>query len=427
MSNYTATVVKIDNIRDHSNADRLSCTNLFGNNVIISKDTQIGDIGLFFPLESQLSEEFATANDLIRRKDENGNVVGGMFEQNRRVKACTLRGEKSMGFYAPISSLEKVFADANKEMPIVKIGQEFEEIDGVKICCKYIIPTKKQQCSTAKSKKSKKPRESRIIEGQFAFHFDTAQLAKNLHKVKLDSLVAITWKMHGTSAIFSNCLVKKKLGWYEKILKAFGVNIIDTEYDHIFSSRKVIKNGLVGCEGFYGEDIWSDAGKHFVNRLHKGETVYAEIVGYTPGGKMIQKDFDYGCKPGEYKIYIYRITQTNMDGVVTELPWHQVVHRAIEIGFEATPTIYYGKVKDHFNMLDCNSMENYFELLQNHYVYDQDSQFCKNKVPEEGIVVRIELGDGIENLKLKSFAFLGHESKMLDSGEADMESEESEE
>lgn len=81
MSNYAATVVKINNIRPHSNADRLNCTNIFGNNVIIGKDVQIGDKGLFFPVESQLGEQFCLANDLIRRKDANGKAVGGMFDE----------------------------------------------------------------------------------------------------------------------------------------------------------------------------------------------------------------------------------------------------------------------------------------------------------------------------------------------------------
>src|SRR5689334_21215218 len=102
MSNYSAVIVRISNLRPHSNADRLICTNIFGQNVIVGKETQIGDVGLFFPLESQIGEEFARANDLIRRKDENGKPAGGMFADNRRVRAQTFRGEKSMGFFIPL-------------------------------------------------------------------------------------------------------------------------------------------------------------------------------------------------------------------------------------------------------------------------------------------------------------------------------------
>lgn len=58
------------------------------------------------------------------------------------------------------------------------------------------------------------------------------------------------------------------------------------------------------------------------------------------------------------------------------------------------------------------------------YVYDQDSQFCKNKIPEEGICVRKE-GLNIEVYKLKSFRFLEGETKSLDTGEVDTEMAES--
>ena len=61
MSNYAATVVQIDNLRKHENADRLQITNIFGNTVIVGLDTKIGDVGLFFPLESQIGLEFAQA------------------------------------------------------------------------------------------------------------------------------------------------------------------------------------------------------------------------------------------------------------------------------------------------------------------------------------------------------------------------------
>lgn len=68
----------------------------------------------------------------------------------------------------------------------------------------------------------------------------------------------------------------------------------------------------------------------------------------------------------------------------------------------------------------------FLDYLQKVYVYDQDSQFCKNKVPEEGIVVRVERGDGIENFKLKSMRHYLGETALLDSGEVDIESEQSE-
>jgi hypothetical protein len=435
MSNYSAIVVKIDNIRKHENADRLQCTNIYGNNIIVGLDTKVGDVGLYFPLESQIGEEFAVANDLIRRKDENGKPAGGMFDANRRVRAQTLRGEKSMGFFCPAGYLFNLLNDAEyvDEIHIPAIGTEIETWKGFDIAKKYVVPTKQQNGGSKQGNKAKK--ESRVMPEQWHFHFDTAQLGRNLDKIHPDSLISITWKTHGTSGICGHVLTKKKLKWYEKALKKIGVDVVDSEYDYIYSSRRVIKNDDKEYNHFYSEDIWSIAGEQFKNKLHKGETVYFEILGYTSDGGYIQKDYDYGCKKGEHALQIYRITQTNVDGVVTELPWHQVVHRAKEIGIPTVPEIWYGKAVNAFNSewwSEAGSFDmdiwqkDFLTFLSENYVYDQDSIFCKNKVPEEGVVVRVENGDGIENFKLKAFRFLQHESKMLDKGESDMETEQSE-
>ena len=48
---------------------------------------------------------------------------------------------------------------------------------------------------------------------------------------------------------------------------------------------------------------------------------------------------------------------------------------------------------------------------------------CNNKVPEEGIVVRKESLFSCDSYKLKSFRFLEFETKQLDKGESDIESE----
>ena len=100
--------------------------------------------------------------------------------------------------------------------------------------------------------------ESKLVDNQFRFHLDTSQLFRNLHEITPDSLISVSYKIHGTSTISSYILCKKPLKWYEKILKKIGVNIIDTHYDYIWSSRKVIKNSELNsnAEHYYKEDIW---------------------------------------------------------------------------------------------------------------------------------------------------------------------------
>jgi hypothetical protein len=423
MSNYKATIVEITNLHPHRNADRLECTNIFGNNVIVGKDVKIGDIGVYFPVECQLSEEFARANDLIRRKDENGNPAGGMLEENRRVRAIKLRGERSEGLWLEYDSLNRLVAPDRVLLPV---GLEFDVIGDKEVCRKYTVPTH----GKLTERNQKQPRESRIVDGQFRFHHDTAQLGKNIHKITPFDLIAITWKLHGTSAIAANVLVKRTLTWLERVAKRLGVAVNDKIYDYVFASRRVIKNEYENVkQHYYKYDLWTEVGeKFFRDRLHAGETVYYEIVGYLKDGGFIQKGYDYKCDPlgDQVKVYVYRITRTLPDGSVVELPFHQVFERARQIGVDFVPLIYYGKAFDYFPVAHKTVeawQEAFFNKLKQDHIRDQDSVFCVNQVPEEGICVRVEYLEP-ETYKLKSFRFLEHETKQLDKGEVDVETQE---
>ena len=81
---YTAYVTKLKNIRPHPNADRLNLAECFGNTVVIGKDYDEDTLYLYFPVDGQLSEEYATINNLVRKKDENGVNVGGYLEPDKR-------------------------------------------------------------------------------------------------------------------------------------------------------------------------------------------------------------------------------------------------------------------------------------------------------------------------------------------------------
>lgn len=251
--------------------------------------------------------------------------------------------------------------------------------------------------------------------------------------------------IHNTSGISSKILCKKKLNSFEKLLKKFGINIIDSEYDYIYSSRKVIKNPNLNpnAKHYYKDDIWGIADAELRPFLQNGITFYYEIVGYLPDGGMIQKSFDYGyIQPkhdryieGEnYGIYIYRITYTNNEGKVFEFSAKQVQDFCKEKGLKAVPELYYGYAINFTGVMplkqDQNNLYQYsIEDWKNHFLTALKSQYnekncfmCKNKVPEEGCVVRIE-GTDLEVYKCKSTAFLEFETKQLDKGEIDLESE----
>ena len=134
---YNAYIAEVKELRKHSNADRLQVATFFGNDTIVGLDVKVGDIGIYFPVDGQLSEEYATENNLVRRKDENGNNVGGYLDPDKRnITALKLRGEKSDGLFMPLTSLEK-FTDITK----LNVGDIINVLNGKVICQKYIPRT----------------------------------------------------------------------------------------------------------------------------------------------------------------------------------------------------------------------------------------------------------------------------------------------
>lgn len=402
--NYAAIVVTIDNIEKHPNADRLQITNIFGNTVIVGLDTKIGDRGLFFPLECQLGLEFCQANDLIRRKDENGKVAGGMFESNRRVRAQKLRGIPSMGFFCPLTYLDFLAPGI-----VLEDGNLISELNGISIASKYIAPASKQSTANLGSVKT---RSSRVI--CFPEHIDTTHFFRNLFKIAYNSLLIITTKLHGTSFRVGYVPVVRKLSLMERLVSKLGVKVQTIEYDYVYGSRRVIKDiNNDNHNHFYKDDIWTGMGKHLFNgKLHKGEVVYGELVGYVPGtSELIQKGYTYGCAIGECKAYIYRIAKVNEDKILVDYSWKQVQQRCLELGVDSVP-------EEDIISFKYRSKEEFINKFKDRFL----EKPCRwdSKVPEEGVCIRI---DGLypEIYKAKSFAFLEIESKQLDNNESNIE------
>lgn len=127
---YCGYITTLKGLRKHSNADRLQCVEVFGQNVIVDLSYKDGQRVVFFPSDGQLSEEYANDNKLVRVKDENGNNVGGYMDPNKRnVTAIRLRGEKSEGLILPIDTLSK-YTDINK----LKDGDQITVLRGHEIC-----------------------------------------------------------------------------------------------------------------------------------------------------------------------------------------------------------------------------------------------------------------------------------------------------
>jgi len=441
--NYAATVVRLKNFVELDNCDNVKSALIFGNSVIVSKDCQVGDVGLFFPVECQLSKEFLGQNNLFR-KPEFGNIdpeKTGFFEHHGRVKAVKFRGHKSEGFWIPLHSVE--YTGIQDEF---KDGLTFDFIGDHEICRKYVI--KKHVQNPTRGKKAVDLAKY-ITDGQFRFHFDTTNLRKNIKEIRPNDLISITDKWHGTSAVYANVLIKRKLNIIEWLLKKLGVKIKDTKYGLVYSSRRGIRfvdkirtKSKEYIDAFNLENIWGVVGNEVGSKIPKGFTVYGEIVGYLPSGMPIQgkfrygNDFDkktngignyhYGCQVGEHRFLVYRVTTTNEDGQVVELPFPQMKEFCVRNGLEHVKEFYYGYaealVKSKNYVCDEEWQEQLLLSLEKEYVHDQMCSYNHNEVPAEGIVVRKDELNECKSFKLKNFKFLEWESKQLDSGQVDIES-----
>lgn len=428
---YNAYITRIVNLRKHSNADRLQVGECFGNYVIVSLDTQENELGCYFPTDGRLGIEYCEKNNLLRINDENGNNIGGYLEPNKRhVSTLKLRGEKSDGLFMPLKSL-KEFCNIED----LKEGDLINTLNGVLICEKYVPRHNRVNNGQNPNKKKVKKIEKEIFPF-FEPHVDTEQLAYNINQFKEGDLCYITLKMHGTSQRSGYTIKEKKKiipFWLHKTLKLFGINLKPKiSWDYTSGTRRVILKDYDG--GYYGSNSfrrkWHD---YFIGKLYKGISVYYEVIGYTEGNTTIMPEcnnskikdkeftkqygkitkFTYGCETGQNDIYIYRMTMTNEDGHVIEIPWEIVKIYCEKMGLKHVPEF----EKFIFTNKD--------DLMQRVNKYVDGVDPIGKTHTREGIVIRIDNREKFCAFKHKSWFFKVLEGIIKDSEILDIEEEES--
>ena len=443
--NYAAKIVHIQNFEPHPNPEvtNLKCTNIDGFSITLDKDEKPG-LYIYFPVGSCINLEFLSCNNLYRDSSLNKDQTKkGYFDEKGRVKMIKLKGIYSEGFVLSVHTLSN-WKEINM-FDNISVNTIFDYVDDDLFVKKYIIKTTRQMSNTPKGSKKKLPKFNKMIEGQFNFHYSTTNIKNCPFVLHPDDIIHISTKYHGTSGVSSNIITKRPLTILEKTLKFIfpKLQIKDRLYGNIYSSRTVIKNKYINknvTDGYYGIDIWKIANDQIIktlNEIPKGMTLYYEILGYLPSGTMIQKKYDYGCKQPtninefinevHYKIRIYRITITNPDGVVYEFNPKQVSEFCIQNGLIPVKELYYGYAKDLYPNLDISNHwnENFLNNLSKdkNFHMEMKSPDCNNKVPHEGVVLRI----GNKNAyKLKCLSFLSHELKELDEGVSNIEDDQNE-
>ncbi len=426
-SNYLAQIVELNDPIPHPNADKLE--GFVINNQIVWYAKELlkkGNIVIYFPIECQIDGAILSKLNLFADKSLNAdNTKAGYFDHKGRVRAVKLRGEPSEGFIISLLDFQNVTAF---EEPII-IGTKFDTIDNRWVICKKYVPAPSKNSGTGAKEKIKK--DDILVDGQFAFHYNTSKIVDQVYTFASDNIITITKKLHGTSAVFGNLLTKRKLDILERIAKFFGAKVNTTEYKRMYSSRSVLKSiedkYHTESQGYSNTDVWGKCFQAIKEHIDPGITLYGEIVGYQDHSKIIQKGYDYGEQPGNHRFYVYRITHTSPENNVIEFSWDQVKHYCLLHGLDYVPEYYHGSVGQY---LGFNKEQYSFDFEHAYFIKQLKEEFlekvctmCKNKVPDEGIVIRNESNNG-RAYKLKSFMFLERESKQLDDEQNDIETEE---
>lgn len=455
---YCGYITRLKNVRKHSNADRLLLADCFGNTVIVGLEYQEGQLGVYFPVDGQLSVEFCAANDLVRRKDENGNPCGGYLDPDKRnIKAMKLRGEKSDGLFLPLTALANFTTISD-----LKEGDTITILNGVEICKKY-IPKIKNRGEWHGGSKGHKTHVN--FAPTFAQHVDTDQLAYHLGDFHAGDVVELTLKCHGTSARtgYLPLIRNKKRTLWQKIMRKPAHTY--TEYGYVTGTRRVVLDEKHDG-GFYTDNQFRlEMAKKFEDKLHKGETVYYEIVGFVNANTPIMascdnkkiKDkefskqygdttvFSYGCDPdGDWEehnyddpdypeignamsteeakaygivrapkcdVYVYRMTMSNEEGDVVEMSPEQMRLRCDQMGVKYVPVFEKFMIPDMGVDVDNDGTADAQIVSPGEYVLRKVEQYFDGPDPigkthiREGVVARIVNRPSIAVYKHKNFNF----------------------
>ena len=307
-------------------------------------------------------------------------------------------------------------------------------------------------------------------------------MAYNLNAFKTGDVVELTLKMHGTSGRTGYLPLRKEkpLNWFQKLFKK--QPDVYYEYGYVTGTRRVVLDDTHDG-GYYDDNSFRlRMAEKFEGKLHKGETVYYEIVGFvnesTPimasvknskiSDKAFSKQygeetvFSYGCDPNggweekhycaapdtldfdatippRCQVYVYRMTMTNEDGDVVEMSPEQMRLRCDQMGVNYVPVfekfmipekeVTYEQVTVAENgiletkLVECDNYVNPGEyvLRKVEQYFDGPDPIGKTHV-REGVVARIVNRPTIAVYKHKNFSFKVLEGIAKDTADApDME------
>lgn len=442
---YCASIVRIGETFPIEGKDRIVKTLVNGLSIVIGKEEfKTGDVAVYCANETCLHELFLHLNSMYEDKELNANQEKkGYINKHGRVRVVKLGGVPSYGLLIHPDSIAVFINEPVNEVTKFleeHVGEDFDEINGERFCQVFVPPVKGSNTQLTKQERMKKKldRFKMLIEGSFRFHYDTAQLQKNMRDISPDDEVYISVKVHGTSAIFANILTNVPTNWFKRMWRKYvkkEEQVYDQKYNIVYSSRSVVKNEYINKKqkggGYYSDDVWGYWAKKLEGLIPMDYCIYGEIVGFGPNGSVIQKGYDYGCShvaEEKSKLMVYRITKNGKEVEIPEvIEFGAKLKEALGDVIMPFPLLYYGTLKNLYPDVSTTEHwhENVLELLKNEKKFGMEElePLCKTKVPREGFVLRKANDPVAEAWKLKTDAFKIREAKLVDAGEVDMEME----
>lgn len=298
MSSLIVEVCKIDSVRKHPNADRLSIAECKGWNCIIGLDQyKKDDKVVFIPPDSIIP------NDLIEKY--NLEYLKG----NGRTGTVKLRGYISQGLILDVP-------EGNW-----KIGDDVAKAMGI---TKYEQPEPKFSIGGARQTTKKK------LNPLFDKYTDIENINNFKDVFKNGDLVVVTEKIHGCNGRWSLLPIaySSKLPLAEKFKFFWNKYVLKKKFEFVYGSHNVQLTSDSKNKNFYGSDIWGNIAKKYdlANKITENTIVYGEVY-----GEGIQ-DLTYGMKGIDFAVF-----DIKRDGVY--LNWNEVVNYCNKYKLPHVPVI----------------------------------------------------------------------------------------
>ena len=389
-----AIVAKVTQVMAIPGADKIHVAVVLGENCIVSKDVGVGYVGLLFPADTQLSEQYCFENNLNRQGTDNKNTEKtGFFDSNRRVRVQPFLKVKSTAYFASVESIAYCGENCVAQIYALPMGTVIDKVGENNICCKYI-----SQATRDNINKQNRPKMAKaVLMPYFEKHVDSAQFKHSAAMIPVGALLSFHAKVHGTSHRNSFTKVMLDLSKWKQMVNKIAPVFPTEEWKHVVGTRNIVLTEK--AEGFHGsEQFRFDVMESLKPYMSKGMTIYGEIAGYANGkpimpvhsGKAAKdKKFlkKYCCKEHEYRFHIYRITQLTQDGVNVDFSQKQLEQwcddRGVKSTFEVAPQeIYDGNLEKLLAKVEV--------LTERESVMSED--VIDPTHPSEGIIIRVDTG-----------------------------------